>query len=178
MTAPGKTNQTKKPKGKPAESLSKTVASNRQARRDYEIIETMEVGIVLRGSEVKALREAKVQLADSYGRLDGNELWLHGLHIAAYSHDGGYGGHELERRRKLLAHRAEIERWRPRVEQEHLSLVPLSLYFKDGRAKIELALARGRKQEDKRQAIAKRDADLEARKAIARANKYGTAPGR
>jgi SsrA-binding protein len=162
-----------KPKDKAEESRNKVVATNRQARRDYEILETMECGIMLRGSEVKSLRESKVQLADSYGRFDGNELWLHGLHIAGYSHSGGFGVHDLDRRRKLLAHRAELNRWRPRVEQDHLALVPLSLYFKDGRAKLELALGRGRKQADKRQAIAKRDADMEARKAIARANKYG-----
>ena len=163
-----------KPKDKAEESRNKVVASNRQARRDYEILETMECGIMLRGSEVKSLRESKVQLADAYGRFERDELWLHGLHIASYSHSGGFGVHELDRRRKLLAHRAELDRWRPRVEQDHLALVPLSLYFKDGRAKVELALALGRKQADKRQAIAKRDADLEARKAIARANKYGT----
>lgn len=171
MAAHGKAS---KPKNKAEESLNKPVASNRQARRDYEILETMECGIMLRGSEVKSLREAKVQLADSYGRYDKGELWLHGLHIAQYSHSGGFGVHEFDRRRKLLAHRNEIDRWGARVDQEHLSLVPLSLYFKDGRAKLELGLGRGRKQADKRQAIAKRDADMEARKALARSNKYGS----
>lgn len=162
-------------KDKADESLHKVVASNRQARRDYEILDSIEVGIVLRGSEVKALRESKVQLADSYAKIERDELWLLGLHIATYSHSSGFGLHELERRRKLLAHRDQIDRWRSRVDQEHLALVPLKMYFKDGRAKIELGLGRGRKQHDKRQMIAKRDADMEARKAIARTNKYGHA---
>ena len=154
-------------------SLNKVIATNRQARRDYEILESLECGMVLRGSEVKSLREAKVQLADSYARIDGSELWLHALHIAAYSHSGGFDGHLAERPRKLLAHRGEIDRLKSRVDQEHLALVPLSLYLKDGRMKVDLALGRGRKQHDKRQAIAKRDADLEARKASARTTKYG-----
>jgi SsrA-binding protein len=158
---------------KAAASLNKVIATNRQARRDYEIIDTLECGLVLRGSEVKSLREAKVNLADSYGRVNGHELWLHQLHIATYSHSGTFDSHPLERPRKLLAHRSQIDAWRSRVDQEHLALVPLSLYFKDGRAKLELALARGRKQHDKRQAIAKRDAELEARKATARSTKYG-----
>jgi SsrA-binding protein len=156
------------------ESLNKVVATNRRARRDYDILDTYEVGIVLRGSEVKALREANVQLADSYGRVSGGEVWLHGLHIAGYSHAGRFDSHAPERERKLLMHRNEIDRLRARVDQERLSLVPLRLYFKDGRAKLELGLGRGRRQHDKRQVIAQRDADLEARKAMARAMKYGS----
>jgi SsrA-binding protein len=156
------------------ESLNKVVATNRRARRDYDILDTYEVGIVLRGSEVKALREANVQLADSYGRVSGGEVWLHGLHIAGYSHAGRFDSHAPERERKLLLHRNEIDRLRARVDQERLSLVPLRLYFKEGRAKLELGLGRGRRQHDKRQVIAQRDADLEARKAMARAMKYGS----
>jgi len=155
------------------ESLNRVVATNRRARRDYDIVGTYEVGIVLRGSEVKALREANVQLADAYGRVSGGEVWLHGLHIAGYSHAGRFDSHAPERERKLLLHRGEIDRLRARVDQERLSLVPLRLYFKEGRAKLELGLGRGRRQHDKRQAIAQRDADLEARKAMARAMKYG-----
>lgn len=147
---------------------TKVVATNRQARRDYEILDTYECGLVLRGSEVKSLRESKVQLADSYARIDDNEIWLHGLHVAPYSHSGQADTHEPERARKLLLHRGEIDRIRPRLDQERLTLVPLSLYFKDGRAKLELGLGRGRKQYDKRQAIAKRDADREAARALAR----------
>ena len=173
MAATGK--RTRAQVSKADASLNKVIASNRRARRDYEILDTLEAGIVLRGSEVKSLREASVQLADSYARPDGHELWLHGLHIASYSHAGASNGHLLERPRKLLAHRREIDAWQMRVDQEHLSLIPLSLYFKDGRAKVELALARGRKQHDKRQAIAKRDAEMETRKAAARTTKYGAA---
>jgi len=160
----------------PSKSSSKTagpraVATNRQARRDYEIIDTYEAGIVLQGSEVKSLREAKVQLAESFARIDGHEIYLVGLHITAYSHSGLADGHLTERQRKLLLHRSEIDKIKVKVDQDHLSLIPLSLYFKDGRAKVEMAIARGRKQHDKRQAIAQRDADLEARKAIARARR-------
>ncbi|MDY7105353.1 MAG: SsrA-binding protein SmpB [Actinomycetota bacterium] len=152
---------------KPADGRQ-VVATNRQARRDYEIIDTLECGIVLKGSEVKALREAKVQLNDTYARVERGELWLLGLHIAPYSHGAGAMGHDPDRRRKLLAHRAEIERWSPRLDQEHLTLVPLSLYFRKGNAKLEVGLARGRRQYDKRQVIAQRDADREAERAMAR----------
>lgn len=150
---------------------TKVVASNRQARRDYEILDTLEVGMVLRGAEVKSLREAKVQLAESHARIEGDELWLVGLHIAPWQTSGAHDLPEPARRRKLLAHRDQIERWGARVDQDRLSLVPLALYFKDGRAKLELALARGRRKADKRQAIAQRDAEKEARKAIGRAAK-------
>ena len=147
------------------------VATNRQARRDYEILDTWEAGIVLQGSEVKSLREAKVQLNDAYARFTGRELFLVGLHIAAYSNASAQGGHELERARKLLLHQHELEEVKARVDQEHLTLVPLRLYFRDGRAKLELGLGRGRKHYDKRQVIAQRDADLDARRAMAAARR-------
>jgi len=147
---------------------SPVIASNRRARHDYEVLETIECGLVLRGSEVKSIREAKVQLREAFGRIAGGELWLHGMHITPYSHAGGYDHPDPERKRKLLAHRSEIRRLAARLDTEHLTLVPLSLYFVDGRVKVELALARGRKSYDKRQAIAERDAELEARKAMAR----------
>ena len=150
------------------ESRSKVIATNRQARRNYEILESVEAGIVLRGSEVKALRESKVQLTDSFGRVSGGEIWLVGLHIADYSHAGRFDSHAPVRERKLLLHRFEIDRLRSRVDQEHLSLVPLSLYFKEGRAKLELGLGRGRSRVDRRQVIAKRDAELEARREMSR----------
>ena len=149
----------------------KVVASNRQGRRDYEVLETLECGIVLRGSEVKSLREAKVQLTDAHARVRDGELWLHGVHIAPYSHDQGHGAPDPDRDRKLLVHRSELDRLRSRVDQDRLALVPLSIYFKDGRAKVELALGRGRRAYDKRQAIARREADLEARRAMADARK-------
>ena len=144
----------------------RAVATNRQARRDYEILDTYEAGIALQGSEVKSLREAKVQLAESFARIDGGEIWLVGLHISAYSHSGQSDGHLVDRQRKLLLHRGEIDKIRSRLDQEHLTLVPLSLYFKDGRAKVELGVGRGRRQYDKRQVIAKRDADRDAARAM------------
>lgn len=137
----------------------KVIATNRQARRNYEVLDIVEAGIVLRGSEVKSLRDAKVQISDAFGRIDRGEIWLHGLHIAPYLFSQTHTGHDPERKRKLLLHAHEIERLRSRVEPEHLSLVPLSIYFKDGRAKVELALAKGRRTHDKRQIIAERDAE-------------------
>jgi SsrA-binding protein len=150
---------------------TKLIASNRQARRDYEILDTFECGIVLKGSEVKSLRDSKVQISDSHARLVDGEVWLFGLHIAAYSHSGTSDGHQLERDRKLLLHRKEIERIRARLQQERLALVPLALYFKDGRAKLELGVGRGRKQYDKRQLVAKRDAARDVDRSIAAARR-------
>ena len=150
---------------------TKPVATNRNARRDYDILETLECGLVLKGSEVKALREAKVQLNDAYARVRDGELWLTGMHIAAYSHGTGAFNHEIDRDRKLLVHRSDILRLRARVDQDRVNLVPLSLYFKDGRAKVEIGVGKARKHYDKREAIAKRDADLEARRAVARAGR-------
>ena len=147
------------------------VASNRRARRDYEILETYEAGIVLRGSEVKSLREAHVQLTDTYARIVGNEAWLVGLHIGPYSHAAGFATPVADRDRKLLMHREEIDRLRARLDQDRLALVPLSLYFKDGRAKVELGLGRGRHKYDKRAAIAERDANLDARRELAQAQR-------
>ncbi len=156
----------------PKASGVKVVATNRRARRDYEILDSWECGLMLQGSEVKSLRESKVQLADSYARLQGDDVWLVALHIAPYSAASTQGGHEASRDRKLLLHRSEIEEMRAKVDQERLTLVPLSLYFKDGRAKLELGLGRGRRQYDKRQAIAKRDAELEARRATSRGGRH------
>jgi SsrA-binding protein len=156
-----------KRKGPKAPNGDQVVATNRQARRDYEILDTWEAGIMLRGSEVKSLREANVQLRDAYARFTGRELYLLGLHIAAYSSASAQGGHELERTRKLLLHHHELEEMKQRVDQEHLTLVPLSLYFKGGRAKLEVGLGRGRKHYDKRQAIAERDSAMDAKRAMA-----------
>lgn len=147
---------------------TKVIATNRRARRDYEILETVEAGLVLRGSEVKSLRDAKVQLAEGFGRIARGEAWLHGVHIAPWISTGLHDRIDTERIRKLLLNKNEIERLGSRIDQEHLTLVPMSIYFKGGRAKIELGLARGRKDWDKRQAIAQRDADREARSAMAR----------
>ncbi len=158
----------KKPKQKPGTTV---VASNRQARRDYEIIDTWECGIMLRGSEVKSLREAKVTLNDAFARFEGRDLYLVGLHINAYSNASAQGGHEPARTRKLLAHRHELDEMHVKVTQEHLTLVPLSLYFKDGRAKLEIGLGRGLKHYDKRQVIARREADRDAQRAMSARNR-------
>jgi SsrA-binding protein len=147
------------------------VASNRRARHDYEIVDTMECGIALQGSEVKSLREGRIALQDSYARVDDGELWLFGVHVPPYAQATGFGAHDPDRRRKLLAHRRQIDEWMGRSRQQSLTLVPLSIYFKDGRAKVELALARGRKRYDKRQAIAKRDAGREAARAAREAER-------
>jgi SsrA-binding protein len=151
----------------------RVVATNRRARHDYEIIETLECGIVLSGSEVKSLREGKAQIAESYARVDNDELWLFQMHIPPWSYAVGFGSHDPDRRRKLLVHRHEIDQWRLKVETQSLAIVPLKLYFKEGRAKVELALAKGRKQQDRRQALAKRDAEREIARAIRNVEKYG-----
>jgi SsrA-binding protein len=142
------------------------IAQNRRARHEYDILETFECGIVLRGGEVKSLRAGQVSLQDSYARIDDGELWLLGTHIAPYPYASGFGYVDPDRPRKLLLHRAQIDELRGKVTQQSLTLVPLSLYFKDGRAKLDLALARGRRLYDKRRAIAERDANREAERVM------------
>ncbi len=148
-------------KGAPLEA-NRVVASNRRARHDYDIIETVETGIVLQGSEVKSLRAGRIALQDSYARIIDGEMWLFGVHVPPYAQANGFGAHDPDRRRKLLLHRRQIDEWMGRSQQQSLTMVPLSIYFKDGRAKVEVALARGRRQYDKRHAIATRDASREA----------------
>lgn len=133
----------------------KVVATNRKARHDFEILDTFECGMVLRGSEVKSLRDAQVQLKDAYADIRDGEVWLERAHIAPYSFALG-GGHDPERPRKLLLHRREIERLIGKVNEVGLTLVPLQIYFQGGKAKVELALARGRRSYDKRQKIRER----------------------
>lgn len=145
----------------------KLVAANRRARRNYDITETVEAGIVLAGSEVKSLREAQVQIAEGFVRFEGNEAWLQGVHIAPYLHAQEHSGHDPDRHRKLLLHRRELDRLRMLVDLERVSIVPLSLYFKDGRAKVELGVGKGRKLHDKREVTAKRDAEREVQRALA-----------
>jgi SsrA-binding protein len=149
----------------------KVIATNRQARRDFELLESIECGVVLKGSEVKSLREAHVQFADANGWIRNGEVFLVGLHIAPYLNSTGMFGHDPDGERKLLLHRSEITRLKSKVDQGGLTLVPTSLYFKDGRVKVELALARGRNQRDKRQQVAKRDAELDIRRAMARSRR-------
>tara|TARA_B100000686_G_scaffold274536_1_gene292648 strand:- start:369 stop:842 length:474 start_codon:yes stop_codon:yes gene_type:complete len=147
----------------------RVVATNRRARRQFEILDSWEAGIVLQGSEVKSLRESKVEIAEAYVRPEKNELWLVGLYITAYSRTGNKEtGHDPERPRKLLLHRSQIIRITERVNRENLTVIPLRLYFSHGLAKVEIALARGRRIHDQRQAIAKKEADREAQRAIAR----------
>lgn len=153
------------------------IARNRRARHDYDILETHECGISLQGSEVKSLRAGRVTLADAYARVEGGEVWLLGVHIPPYEHAAGFGAHDPERRRKLLLHRSEIDQLAGRTQQQALTLVPLSMYFKDGKAKVELALARGRRIYDKRHAIARRDVERETARDVARASGRGVARG-
>jgi SsrA-binding protein len=145
-----------------APEANRVVASNRRARHDYDILDTTECGIVLQGSEVKSLRAGRIALQDSYARIIDGEMWLFGVHVPPYAQANGFGAHDPDRRRKLLLHRRQIDEWMGRSQQQSLTMVPLSIYFSDGRAKVELALARGRRQYDKRHAIATRDASREA----------------
>jgi SsrA-binding protein len=134
----------------------KNVTVNRKARYEYEILQVYEAGIVLQGTEVKALREGKANLVDSYGLLKDNEIWLMGAHISEYT-QGNINNHDPTRTRKLLMNRSEIRKLIGKVKEKGLTLVPLRIYFKKGRVKIEIALAKGKKVHDKREAIAKRD---------------------
>ena len=147
------------------------LASNRKARHDFTIIDVVEAGIVLLGSEVKSLRTGQVQLADAYARVIDGEVWLEGVHIAPYQFAVGVGAHDPDRPRKLLLHSAEIRRFRERIMKERLTLVPLSLILRDGKVKVELALAQGRTKGDKRNAIAERDVKREIQREISQRNR-------
>ena len=148
------------------EPVIRSVARNRRARHDYDILEVFECGISLRGAEVKSLRAGQASLQDAFARIDSGELYLVGAHFAPYEYATGYGRFEPDRPRKLLLHRSQIDELAGTVAQKALTLVPLSIYFKDGKAKVELALARGRRLYDKRHAIAERDATREAARVI------------
>jgi len=154
-----------------APSPHTNLATNRKARHDYEILDVVEAGIVLFGSEVKSLRAGQVQLVDAYARVIDNEVWLDGVHISPYRFAVGVGAHDPDRARKLLLNRQEIDRLHDRVARERLSLVPLALKLEDGRVKVELSLARGRRKGDKRQVIAERDVQREMQRAIGRQRK-------
>ncbi|HEX3591355.1 MAG TPA: SsrA-binding protein SmpB [Pseudonocardiaceae bacterium] len=158
----------------PKEVGRKVIASNRRARHDYAILDTYEAGVVLVGTEVKSLRLGRASLADAFATVDDGEVWLRGLHIPEYDR-GTWTNHEPRRTRKLLLHRKEITRLIGKTKESGVSLVPLAMYFKDGKVKIELGLGKGKKAYDKRQAIAKRDADREIAKAAGRAAKKGQA---
>jgi SsrA-binding protein len=143
----------------------KPIAQNRKARHDYHIDDVVEAGLVLTGTEVKSLRLGRASLVDAFGSVRGRELWLQNMHIPEYTH-GTWTNHEPRRTRKLLLHRDEMEKLIKAVEQQGVTLVPLSLYFKDGYAKVELATARGKKDYDKRHALAERQANREAQRAL------------
>ena len=145
----------------------KVVATNRKARFDYEIVDTYEAGMVLRGSEVKSLRAGQVQLKDAYADIRSGEVWLESAHISPYSFAEG-GGHDPERPRKLLLHRREIDRLFGRIREEGLTLVPLQVYFIEGKAKVELGLAKGKRRHDKRRAIVERQQKREMARAESR----------
>jgi SsrA-binding protein len=154
------------------DDAQKLIASNRRARHEYEVLERVEAGLVLVGPEVKSLRDGKASLTDSYASFRRGEAWLHHLHISPYP-QAGRENPDPKRDRKLLLHRKEIARLQGRVAERGLTLVPLSLYFRDGRAKVELALARGRRAHDKRDAIRERETDRE----LARATRRGRTRG-
>jgi SsrA-binding protein len=143
------------------------IAQNRKARYDYHIEDTLEAGLVLTGTEVKSLRAGRASLVDGYAEIVDGEAWLHNAHIPEYT-QGTWNNHTPRRKRKLLLHRHEIDKIERRVNERGLTLVPLSMYFKDGRAKVEIALAKGKKSYDKRQAIATRDAQREATREFGR----------
>ena len=141
------------------------IAENRKARHEYHLLERHEAGLVLTGSEIKSLRQGGAQLRRAFGDLRNGELWLVGAHIAPYD-QAGVESHDPDRDRKLLLHRHEIDGLRGKVLERGFTLVPTKLYFKDGRAKVELALARGKERRDKRRDLAKRDADRQIERAL------------
>ena len=151
----------------PKETGRKLIAQNKKARHDYALAETFEAGIVLTGTEVKSLRAGRASLIDAFAQISDGEAWLHGAHIPEYAH-GNWTNHAPRRVRKLLLHRSEIDKLAGKMKEGGLTLVPLSLYFKDGKAKVEIALARGKKAYDKRQTLAERDAARDIAKAMGR----------
>lgn len=149
-----------------AEAGEKTLAVNRQARHDYFIVETLEAGLALTGTEIKSVRAGRLNLRDAYARVDDGELWLIGMHISPYEHAGGHFQHDPTRPRKLLLHKRQIAYLASQLGQKGLTLVPLRLYLKRGRAKLELGLAKGKKLYDKRDSLAERDARREIERTL------------
>jgi SsrA-binding protein len=154
----------------PREKGRKVVASNRKARHDYTILDTVEAGMALTGTEVKSLRAGRASLVDAFAQERNGELYLHGMHIPEYA-QGTWTNHEPRRTRKLLLNRLEIDRLSGKLRESGLTLVPLAVYFSDGWAKVEIGLAKGKKSYDKRQDLAKRDADREIMRATGRRGK-------
>ena len=154
----------------PRETGRKVIAQNKRARHDYHVEDTFEAGLVLQGTEVKSLREGRASLVDGYASIDGNEAWLLNVHIPEYS-QGTWTNHAARRKRKLLLHRKEIEKLAAKTKEGGLTIVPLVLYFKDGRAKVEIGIARGKKDWDKRQALAEQQAKREMARAVRQRNR-------
>src|SRR4051812_6252189 len=152
------------------ETGRKIIAQNKKARHDYLILDTFEAGLVLTGTEVKSLRMGRASLVDGFAQLDGGEAWLHNVHIPEYT-QGTWTNHSARRRRKMLLHRAEIEKLVHKTQETGHTLVPLALYFKDGRAKVEIALAKGKKEYDKRQTLREKQDRRESDRAIAAAKR-------
>jgi len=147
------------------EKAQKIVAENRKAFHDYHILETFEAGMVLVGTEVKAIREGRVNLRDSFGRVEDGEIFVHHIHIGAYSHRG-YADHDPGRKRKLLLHRQEIRKLIGKTVERGMTLVPVRIYFKRGRVKLAISLAKGKKEHDRRETIKRRETDRETRAAV------------
>jgi SsrA-binding protein len=147
------------------EKAQRIVADNRKAHHDYHILETFEAGMVLVGTEVKAIREGRVNLRDSFARVDNGEVFVFNVHISPYSHRG-YAQHDPLRRRKLLLHRSEIRKLVGKTVEKGMTLVPLRMYFKDGRVKLAIGLAKGKKDYDRRETIKRRETERETRAAI------------
>lgn len=147
------------------EAAQRVIADNRKARHDYHLLETFEAGLVLQGTEVKAIREGRVNLRDSFARVEDGEVWLYNVHISPYSHRG-YADHEPTRRRKLLLHKQEIRKLIGKTVEKGMTLVPLQVYFKNGRVKVTVSLAKGKQAHDKRDAIRKREVERETRAAV------------
>lgn len=152
------------------EKAQRVIADNRKALHDYAVLETFEAGLALLGTEVKSIREGSVNLRDSFARIDRGEVWLLNVHIGPYSHTG-YASHEDRRQRKLLLHAHEIRKLTGKVAEKGLTLVPLQLYFKNGRVKVALALVKGKQAHDKRETIRRREVDRETRAAIKERNR-------
>jgi len=165
-------NAEKSPRRQPTASGERDAAVNRNAGHNYFLLEKFETGVVLTGTEVKSVRAGKANLKDSYGLVKDGELWLLNCHISPYEH-GSYSNHAALRTRKLLVHKEEIRKLIGKTQQKGLTLIPTRMYFKNGLVKLELAVARGKQQWDKRETERRRTADREAREAIARGNKRG-----
>ena len=154
----------------------KLIAQNKKARHDYHILDTYEAGMVLTGTEVKSLRQGRASLVDGFVQLDGGEAWLHNVHVPEYS-QGTWTNHSARRKRKLLLHRAEIDKLDAKSQETGHTVVPLAMYFKDGRAKIEIALAKGKKEYDKRQTLREKQDRREAERAMSAARRRGQVRG-